>query len=285
MDTTANITPQDLYTEVPPTKIRNREEKFRTAKDHPFWVAFGNWLFSKMARARFHSIMVKGDSEYLQMRDTTKATVFYATHNNWWDGIVAYNLCRLHFKMRLRLMIEEMNRLPLFQYVGCFPVNKKSAQSAMKSLKYSVDILKDPDISFWIFPQGIIRPPFYRPETFQSGLAYIVQNAVKRYGGVNLVPVSVQYVFLREDRPEVLVEFGDVKKIYDGTFDKKEFTHQLEREFEAFNDHQRDNIGKANFEGYKYFYKQKSKWFKRIELRLKNIGMDPEYRLKGNEKV
>ncbi|GBF23513.1 glutamyl-tRNA synthetase [Candidatus Gastranaerophilus sp. (ex Termes propinquus)] len=37
----------------------------------------------------------------------------------------------------------------------------------------------------------------------------------------------------REDRPEVLVEFGDVKKIYDGTFDKKEFTHQLEREFEA----------------------------------------------------
>lgn len=260
--------------------MRNREEKFRTAKDNPFWLLVGNYIFQKMIRARFHSIMVKGDDKYLAMRDDTKATIFYASHNNWWDGMIAYHMIYIHFKMRLRLMIEEMNRFPLFQFVGCFPINKKSPQTAIRSLQYAVTTLKAPDIGFWLFPQGIIRPPFYRPETFQSGLSYLVQGAVEKYGGVNIVPVSTQYVFLREDRPEILVEFGDVKRIYDGKFDKKKFTAQLEREFEAFNDRQRENIGRANFEGYKYYIKQKSKWFKRIEKRLKNIGMDPKYKLK-----
>lgn len=29
------------------------------------------------------------------------------------------------------------------------------------------------------FPQGIIRPPHFRPYKFQTGLTYIAQNAVK----------------------------------------------------------------------------------------------------------
>jgi len=280
MDTEGQ-TPQQLYTDIPPTKIRNREEKFRTAKNVPFWQWVGDNVFPRMLRARFHSLMVKGDKEYLENRDKTKATIFYVSHNNWWDGIVAYNIVYMHLKMRLRLMIEEMNRFPLFQYVGCFPINKKSAQTAIKSLQYAVTTLDKPDICFWIFPQGIIRPPFYRPEIFQSGLAYLAQQAVKKYGGINLVPISTQYIFLREDRPEILVQFGEVEKLYSADFDKKEFTHRLERIHETLNDEQRNNIGSANFDGYRYIYKQKQKWYKRIETRLKNIGIkDPKYKLK-----
>jgi 1-acyl-sn-glycerol-3-phosphate acyltransferase len=259
--------------DTPPTKLRNREEKFRTAKDTPFWLWVGNQVFPRMLRARFHSVMVKGDEEYLKNRDQTKATIFYASHNNWWDGTVAYVMTRLHLKLRLRLMIEEMNRFPLFQYVGCFPVNKKSAQTAMKSLQYAVTTLSEPDIAFWIFPQGIIRPPFYRPEVFQSGLAYLTKEAVKKYGGINLVPVSVNYAFLRENRPEILVKFGEVEKIYEADFDKKEFIHRLERGFETLCDAQTANIAKANFDGYKYFFVQRPQWYKKIENRLKRVGM------------
>lgn len=269
--------PKHMYSEIPPTKIRNREEKFREAKNVPFWHFVGNIIFFSMMKSRFYSLMYKG-LENFKNRDKKFATIFYAPHSNWWDGLTGY--VTIHFilkkfgKFRMRLMIEEMNRFPLFQYVGCFPINKKSAQSAMKSLSYAANTLKDPDIAFWLFPQGIIRPPHYRPEIFQSGLAYMAQNAAKKFGGVNLIPVATNYTFLRQDRPEILLEFGKPKIITDPNFDRKEFTHKLERDFEEFMDNQQNNISKGDFEGYEYLYKEKLHWWRQIENKLKSIGIN-----------
>lgn len=270
-------TPQHMYSAVPPTKMRNREEKFREAKNDPFWHFVGDIVFAKMIEARFYSVMYK-NLERLENRDKNRATIFYAPHNNWWDGVLAYNIVyriikKVIKKLRFRFMIEEMNRFPLFQYVGCFPINKKSPQASMKFLRYAVTTLKDPDIAFWIFPQGIIRPPMYRPEIFQSGLAYIVKEAVKQFGGVNLVPVAINYTFLRQDRPEILIEFGEPKIVTDAGLDRKEFTHVLEREFEHFLDKQQSDISSANFEGYHYLYRQKLKWWRYIEQKLKAKGL------------
>lgn len=266
-----------MYSAVPPTKMRNREEKFREAKNSPFWHFVGDIVFAKMIEARFYSVMYK-NLERLENRDKNRATIFYAPHNNWWDGVLAYNIVyriikKVIKKLRFRFMIEEMNRFPLFQYVGCFPINKKSPQASMKFLRYAVTTLKDPDIVFWIFPQGIIRPPMYRPEIFQSGLAYIVKEAVKQFGGVNLVPVAINYTFLRQDRPEILIEFGEPKIVTDAGLDRKEFTHALEREFEHFLDKQQSDISSANFEGYHYLYRQKLKWWRYIEQKLKAKGL------------
>ena len=270
--TTEIKTPQHLYCDTPPTILRNREEKFRTAKDIPFWMMVADFVFKRMVEARFHSFMYKG-YENLEKRDKTKATLFYTNHNNWWDGIMGYTVARRIMHGKLRLMIEEMNRFPLFQYIGCFPINKKSAQDAIKSLKYAATTLDKPDINFWLFPQGIIRPPHYRPEVFQSGLAYLVENATKMYGGVNLCPVSVNYTFLRQDKPEVVVEFGKVDTYYEFKENRKEFCHKLERDFEKMCDNQQLQISRGDFEGYRYLYKQKLSWWRDIERKLKNIGM------------
>lgn len=270
------VAPKHLYSEIPPTEIRNREEKFRKAKDNPFWIFVGNRIFYSMLKNRFYSLMYKG-LENFEKRDKNLATIFYAPHSNWWDGLIGY--VTIHFllrktgKFRMRLMIEEMNRFPLFQYVGCFPINKKSPQSAMQSLSYAANTLKDNDIAFWLFPQGIIRPPHYRPEIFQSGLAYMAKNAAKKFGGVNLIPVAVNYTFLRQDRPEVLLEFGEPKIIKDPNFDRKDFTHKLEREFEDFTDKQQSDISRGDFEGYQYLYKEKLHWWRYIESKLKSIGI------------
>ena len=265
-------TPQHLYNTTPPTILRNRIEKFRTAKDVPFWHMVAEYVFKRMVSARFYSFMYKG-YENLEKRDKNHAILFYTNHNNWWDGIIGYTVARHIMHGRLRLMIEEMNRFPLFQYIGCFPINKKSVQDAMKSLKYAATTLGEPDINFWLFPQGIIRPPHYRPEIFQSGIAYLVENATKKFGGVNLCPVSTVYTFLRQDKPEVVMEFGKVTPYYDFKFDRKEFCHKLEHEFEIFCDNHRNQISSGNFDGYKYLYKDKLSWWRDIERRLKNIGM------------
>lgn len=264
--------PKHLYCDIPPTILRNREEVFRTAKDNPFWLFIADYVFGKMVRKRFYSFMYKG-YENLENRDKTKAILFYTNHNNWWDGIMGFNVARFLMKGRLRLMIEEMNRFPLFQYIGCFPVNKKSAQDAIKSLKYAATTLNSPDINFWLFPQGIIRPPHYRPEVFQTGLAYLVENAVKNFGGINICPVSTNYLFLRQDKPEVIMEFGKVETYYDFKYQRKDFCHKLEKEFEQLCDNQDKQIASGNFDGYRYLFRQKLSWWRDIERRLKNIGM------------
>ncbi len=269
-------TPNHLYPEVPPTKQRNREEKFRTAKNVPFWHCIADIVFPMMIKNRFHAAMVKG-VENVELCDKRFATIMYANHNNWWDGIWGYFLVYFVIKnKRFRFMIEEMNRFPLFQYIGCFPINKKSPQSAIKSLNYAVTTLDTPNTMFLIYPQGIIRPPFYRPIVFQTGLAFIVDKAIKQFGGVNLLPVANSFMFLRQDRPEVVSEIGKPITITTFDEDRKAFTHKLEENFENFINEHDAKISKGDFSGYEYAYQQKLHWWRAIEAKLKSIGIKEE---------
>ena len=265
---------QQLYSDVPPTKLRNKDEKFRTANNIPFWMWVADMFFYNMLENRFFSLKIKNEENY-NKRNPDFANIIYAPHNNWWDGIVGYNLCRRVFKTKIRMMIEEMNRFPILAKAGAFPVNKKSAQASMKALQYSVEQLCNKEISLWLFPQGIIRPPMYRPIEFQTGMAYIAKNVVQKAGGINLIPVAVNYPFLREDKPEVLCEVGEPVILTDANFDRKELTHRLEHEFEALCDRQFDDIRHGRVEEYEYLYKQKLKWYKKLEKRLKKIDLPP----------
>ena len=261
-----------LYSEIPPTKLRNRKEKLRKAKNDPFWTLIGDLFFFNMIRHRFFALRVKNE-ELFDKRNKDYPNILYAPHCNWWDGIVGYNLVRRVFHVKLRIMIEEMNRFPLFAKVGAFPVNKKSPQEAMKSLKYISEDLCKPDMGFWIFPQGIIKPPNFRPIQFQTGLTYVAEQVAKKCGGVNLIPVAVNYTFLREDRPEVLVEVGEpiVLEKRDQKIDRHAFTKELQNSFTGLCDKQLMEVTQGNIEGYRYLFKQKLPWFKKLEKKLKRV--------------
>ncbi len=168
-------------------------------------------------------------------------------------------------------MVEELNRFPLLRRAGAFSVNKKSPQASMAALKFSVETIGDLNNFLYIFPQGIIMPPNYRPINFQTGLTYIAQNAVKKYGKVNLVPVAVNYMFLRADRPEVLVEFKDPIVLEDAKVDRKEYTHFLEAEMTKACDNQFKEIAEGKLDAYETLFQQPLKWYRKIEQRLKKI--------------
>ena len=114
----------------------------------------------------------------------------------------------------------------------------------------------------------------YRPIEFQTGMAYIAKNVIKKAGGINLIPVAVNYPFLREDKPEVLCEVGEPFVLTDANFDRKELTHMLEKNFEALCDKQFAEITHGDIEDYEYLYKQKLKWYKKLEKRLKKIDIN-----------
>lgn len=264
--------PEVLYSNIPPTKLRNKREKFRKATNDPFWTWVADCFFFNMLQNRFYALKIKNE-ELFQKRNNNYPNILYAPHGNWWDGIVGYNLCRRVFNLKLRMMIEEMNRFPIFSKAGAFPVNKKSPQESMKALKYIVEDLKKSDMGLWIFPQGIIKPPNWRPIEFQTGMTYIAQNVAKKYGGINLIPIAVNYVFLREDKPEVLVEVGE-PLILDKSacnIDRHEFTKGLQKDFTIFCDKQLHEICSGNIDGYRFLFKQKLPWYKKLEKKLKKI--------------
>lgn len=261
---------EQLYPDIPPTKLRNQEEKFRPAKTSPFWLWLANKFFYGMLENRFFALRYKGE-EKISNRDVTIPTIAYAPHCNWWDGIVGYNLVMRIFKKEIRLMIEEMNRFPILRRAGAYPVNKKSSQAAMQALQYSVEVMEDLNNILYIFPQGIIKPPNSRPIEFQTGLAYITQNAVKKYGKINLVPISVNYLFLRADKPEVMVEFGDVMTIEKSDMNRKEFSLFLSKNLEELCDKQLLEISEGKLDGYRTLFQQKLKWYRKLEQRLKKI--------------
>lgn len=261
---------ENLYSEVPPTKLRNIDEKFCPAKTSPFWLWVADRFFYGMIEDRFHAFRFKGAENYYKKSPDTPIIMF-APHSNWWDGIVGYNICNRIFKKEIRLMVEELNRFPLLRRGGAFNVNKKSPQASMSALKYSVEVLGDPKNILYIFPQGIIKPPNFRPIEFQSGLAYIAEKAAKKYGKVALMPIAVNYMFLRDNRPEVLVEMGELIELGSGKIDRKEYTHYLGNTLESLCDRQFYDISHANFAGYDTLFQQRLKWYRRIEQRLKRI--------------
>ncbi len=263
---------ENLYPNIPPTTLRGREEKQRKAKNVPFWHFIADFVFFRMLENRFYSIIIKNEENF-KKRNPNYATICYTSHTNWWDGIFTYYITRKVLGGKYRLMIEEMNRFPLFQYIGCFPVNKKSAQTAMKSLQYATTFLNDKDIVYCMFPQGIIKPPFSRPIEFQTGLAYLIKNAVKNAGGINLQPISTMALFLREDRPEYIAEFGEPIVIENDDFDRKQLTDDLSKEFENLLDSHFEQVRSGNFEGYHYLFKRKHSWWRGIERKLKSIGI------------
>ena len=116
-----------------------------------------------------------------------------------------------------------------------------------------IEFLKNPKNSLWIFPQGIVMPPDYRPVKLASGIAYIC----KKLDGVNLIPIAHRYNFIREDRPEVFVEVGKPIISDNNSIDKKEFTKFLENELTRLLDNQKQDISTGNLEKYEFFIKSR----------------------------
>lgn len=261
---------EQLYSDIPPTKLRNQDEEFKPAKTTPFWLWVANKFFYGMLENRFFALRYKNEENFFK-RDDRYPTIAFAPHTNWWDGMLAYNIIRRIFGTEIRLMIEELNRFPILRRGGAFSVNKKSPQASMKALQYAIDEIGDLNNILYIFPQGIIKPPNFRPIEFQTGLTYIAQKAVKKYGKVNLVPLGVNYCFLRADKPEVLVEIGDVITLDNEKVDRKEYTEFLAKSLESLCDRQMSEISEGNLKGYKTLFQQKLKWYRKIEERLKKI--------------
>lgn len=253
------------YNYTPPSLTRDKVDPFIKAEHSKFWLAIWNFFVNLLLRRRFYSIRVKNAHHY-DLRDKDVANIYYAQHTCWWDGMVGYYLCHYLFKDTMNMMVEDLIKFPLLSKVGAFSIDKKTPKSTLRSMKYCTDFLNKEKISLWLFPQGVIMPPNHRPLEFQKGVAFIAQRVKK----VNLFPIAIQYVFLRQGLPEVLIDVGK-PILVDGEVDKDSFTAYLEEDFTRVLDNQLKEISNGEIKKYDtIMYKKWDGLGKSIEKFFKN---------------
>lgn len=230
------------------------------------WRKVFEVVFEFMLRQNFHAYRVKG-VENFNLRNPHASNVFIASHCGWWDGQLAYLLCRKIFNADIHMMIEELHRMPLLAKIGAFSVEKDTPQNAIRALQYSVRLLKNPKKSLWIYPQGIVKPQDCRPLDLASGVAYMCS----RLDQVNIIPIAHRYAFGRETKPEIFVEVGLPIVVNNKRVDKKDFTAYLERELTTLLDNQRSEIASLDLEEYRYLFRNKLSLIKRAESKYNSF--------------
>jgi len=229
------------------------------------------WIFWLIEHT-FSSVRIRNKENY-NLANPKYANFLYGNHSCFHDGQVAYYICRKAFDANFYMMIQELYKLPMLSKVGGFSVEKDSPIESLKSINYAANLLSNKENMLWIFPQGRVMPPGYRPIKFESGLTYIT-NKVK---GVNLIPVSIKYTYVRDVRPDIFVDVGEPIIIENGIKNKKEFNQFLEEDFTSISDAQIKKISQGDLGEYEIIFKSKLPIFKRIEPYLKYFVFDKRF--------
>lgn len=252
----------DLYNNIPPS-LKSHQDNFISSDVNEFCRKIADFALALFIKKHFFAVHVK-NSFYFNLRDANCPNIIYASHNSWWDGLIGYFLCRRVFKTDIRIMVEDLQACPLLSKVGAFSIDKKSTSSVLKSLNYAVKELESQNRSLYIFPQGIIKPPDFKPIEFGSGISYIA----KKIRGVNFIPITYRYCFLRNSFPEVLVEVQKPFKV-DEVYDIKELTSFLESKLDLAVEKQKTEISAGKFHNYVTVVKRSHSIMEMIEKKLK----------------
>src|SRR5437870_3776151 len=95
--------------------------------------------------------------------------------------------------------------------IGAMGIDLSSARAAVSGLRSAREFLQSPAVkgrhsALIIFPQGKLIPAWKRPFGFQAGLAWLKKNVPD----VQVIPLARRYEFIKEERPQILLYFGEV---------------------------------------------------------------------------
>jgi chlorobactene lauroyltransferase len=215
---------------------------------------------NRLLKKHFYRIHLSG-SLHLNLIDASLPVILYANHSNWWDGFIAYYLTNRLWKEDDYLMmdIEQMKTYSFFKYIGVFSVDRKKPKSAVESIEYAANLLKETNKYLWIFPQGTMQPQDYRPIEFYNGITRLTE----KLGAVNLLPVSFRYEFLMEQRPEVFIKLGKPDVV--NGIPAKELTSVLQNKLVLQLDGLRDDVINGRLNEYQTVFRGKSSRNKTVD--------------------
>lgn len=130
--------------------------------------------------------------------------IFAANHVAWWDVLLLLVLDEALGGTGWAVMdAANLRALPFMGWVGALPLDRSSHERSRQCLEVSADLLDRPRRALWIFPQGRQRPAHLRPLDLKPGI-----DILHHQNPVDIVAVSINYVFLERSRPAAVVRFS-----------------------------------------------------------------------------
>jgi hypothetical protein len=192
------------------------------AKHNKFYIKFSSNYAKLLLSIYFRNIRYVGDYEQSNL-----PVLIISNHFSWWDGFIQIQLNNKYFKRRLHLMMleNELRKTMHLTGLGAFSIEKRR-HSMIESLKYSLEILQNPENLLLFFPQGKIQSIYTSKFVFEKGLLnYIIKKLKNEFQfvfNVNLIDYS------SKRRPEISVYF----KTYDWV--KNPTVDDIERDFNLY---------------------------------------------------
>lgn len=130
--------------------------------------------------------------------------LFAANHVAWWDTLLLVVLDAALGGTGWAVMdSRNLRALPFLGWIGALPLDRSSPERSRECLENSADLLDRPGRGMWIFPQGRQRPTHLRPLDLKPGIATMHARR-----SVDVVAVSIDYVFLERAKPAAVVRFS-----------------------------------------------------------------------------
>jgi len=171
----------------------------------PFLLRLFYLYCRRYIRRHLHALRIaKGEI----FPEDTGPLVIYLNHPSWWDPLICLALARRFYPKRSHyapIDAGELNRYRFFKKLGFFGIEAGTFRGAARFLKTAELILKSPEGTLWLTPEGEFRDPRQRPSRLAPGLGHL---ACRMETGM-LLPLALEFPFWEERNPEALAAVGE----------------------------------------------------------------------------
>lgn len=172
-----------------------------------WWVRAFAWYGLRYVRKHFNAVRLSRSGTFPDIPDGTPVVV-YLNHASWWDpmiGMVAWHFLFRQRKVFTPIDADALEQYKFFKKLGFFGVTPGKAIGARQFIRASKSILCPGRNSLlMVTPQGRFADVRERPLKFLPGLGTLAL----KFPGVLFIPMSLEYCFWNEKKPEALIRFG-----------------------------------------------------------------------------
>jgi len=137
-------------------------------------------------------------------------------HPSWWDPMTAVVLSGLMPPERAHYAPMDAGGLAQYRFMewlGIFGIELGTTRGGLAFVRRCGAVLARPESVLWITAQGRFTDPRVRPTRFKDGLGHLLH----RSSNLTVVPLAIEYPFWNDRLPELLVRFGPLIPVGDGS--------------------------------------------------------------------
>lgn len=177
-----------------------RVEALRT----PFLCRLFTLYLHRYMRRHFNALRILRDG--LPQIPADRPVIICANHPSWWDPVIFFMLMRLFPQRHAFGPMDEdaLEHYGLLRRMGVFGIRRSSRAGAVRFLRISEHLLKNPRNVLWLTAEGQFTDPRRRPIELRTGIAHLARRAE----GVVILPLALEFTFWNERTPEALACFG-----------------------------------------------------------------------------